>query len=84
MNQDGLDQVVLTQTAFLVLTARSDTPFVEPAPELSASLAEESMLNISQLRLAIKSGDSPKLNAVVRHIMESSARRVRRAVVQEP
>lgn len=66
IRQEALDQVVLTERGFLLLSARCPLPYlVPPPPSTPPSVVEESSTNIHRLRQALKSHDSIE----VRHIM---------------
>ena len=85
IRQDGVDQAVLTHTAFLKLTQVSEpicnltacqndesniVSIVQPEEiAVSPSVIEEQMLVINQLRSALRSGDSISVNKVVNHIL---------------
>ncbi len=71
MRQDGLDQTVLTRKSFLVLSGRSGADFATPpaAPDLPESVVEYSLTNISQLRAALKSGSSIRVEQCVRYLL---------------
>lgn len=71
MREEGLDQVVLTERGFLLLSARSTEPFEETgrAAGISPSVLEDSLMNISQLRMALKDGSSIKLKHCVNYLL---------------
>jgi hypothetical protein len=71
IREEGLDQVVLTERGFLLLTTRSTEPFEETVrgAGISPSVVEESLTNISQLRMALKDGSSIKLRHCVSYLL---------------
>ena len=60
IRQEALDQVVLSQKAFLLLSSRSDLELtnVQPQEALPPSVVEESQANIAQLRGVMREGSS--------------------------
>lgn len=73
--QEALDQVVLSQKAFLILTSRSelDAEFRVHNPSLPPSVAQEFQSNIAQLRGAMKDGSSIMIKNCVRFLLDHSA-----------
>ena len=84
IRQDGIDQAVLTNRAFLKLTEISEPIYtaskiadeetanvvnIAPQKELSPSIIEEQKLIINQLRQALRSRDSIAIYKVVNHIL---------------
>ena len=71
VRQEALDQVVLSQKAFLLLASRSELQLFTPAAQesLPASVLEESQANIMQLRSALKGGSSILLEKYVRYLL---------------
>lgn len=71
MRQEGLDQVVLSQKAFLLLASRSELQFIAPDPvtKWPPSVVEESLANIMQLRAAMKDGSSIMLQKCVQYLL---------------
>lgn len=71
---EALDQAVLSRRAFLLLTSRSELGLVTPADSASVppSVAEQSMINISQLRAALREGSSIKLQQCVSYLLSQS------------
>jgi len=66
VRQEALDQVVLTERGFLLLSSRCQLPhLVQPPPTTPPSVVEETSTNIHRLRQALKSRDSIE----IRHIM---------------
>ena len=71
IRQEALDQVVLSQKAFLLLSSRSDLELtqVQAAEALPPSVVEESHANIAQLRRAMREGSSILLQRCVRYLL---------------
>ena len=71
IRQEALDQVVLTQKAFLLLSSRSDLEFtqVDPNQALPPSVIEGSRTNIAQLREARRTRSSIMLQRCVRYLL---------------
>ena len=69
--QEALDQVVLSQKAFLILTARTDLTIVATPDDdsLPPSIAQEFHTNISQLRAALKEGSSIRIKDCVSYLL---------------
>ena len=75
IRQEALDQTVLTEKAFLLLSSRSELP----APELEASalppsVMAESATNIAQLRHAVGSNSSILIEQCVNHLLANAHR----------
>lgn len=71
VRQEALDQVVLSQKAFLLLASRSELRLVAPpsTQALSPSVVEDSQANIMQLRSAMKDGSSILLQKCVTYLL---------------
>lgn len=71
VRQEALDQVVLSQKAFLLLSSRSQLSTAEPGeqPGVPPSVLENSMTNISQLRAARADGSSIRLRRCVSYLL---------------
>ena len=71
IRQEALDQVVLTQKAFLLLSSRSDLELtqVDKDQALPPSVVEDSRTNIAQLREARRTGSSIMLQRCVRYLL---------------
>ena len=71
IRQEALDQVVLSQKAFLLLSSRSDLELtqVQAAEALPPSVVEESHANIAQLRRTMREGSSILLQRCVRYLL---------------
>ena len=68
IRDEALDQAVLTQRGFLLLSSRSELELGIPVEEEAAlppSVMEHSQINVNQVRAAIKSGSS----ILIRHVM---------------
>jgi hypothetical protein len=77
VRQEALDQAVLTQKSFTLLTAKSELPHQHPKirdETLPPSVIEEYSSNIHQIRLALKSTSSVQIRQVVRYLLEESRR----------
>ena len=71
VRQEALDEVVLSQKAFLLLASRSELQLAAPAPgqALPSSVVEQSKANIFQLRTAMKEGSSIMLQQCVTYLL---------------
>ena len=71
VRQEALDEVVLSQKAFLLLASRSELQLAVPAPgqTLPSSVAEQSKANIAQLRTAMREGSSILLQQCVTYLL---------------
>jgi hypothetical protein len=71
IREEALDQVVLSQKAFLLLSSRSALDFAAPAEEdaLPPSVVEQTLTNISQLRAARSEGSSIALRQCVSYLL---------------
>ena len=76
IRQEALDQAVLTQRGFLMLSSRSalsETPLCDDtADSLPPSVIEESMSNVAQLRKALRSGSSTQIQHRVHCMLSNS------------
>lgn len=75
IRQEALDQAVLTQKSFTLLTSRS--ALAERHPKVAdeknpPSVVDEFSSNIHQIRLALKSGSSVQIRQVVRYLLEEA------------
>lgn len=72
IRQEAIDQAVLTEAGFLMLSSRSALNLGEPEPEISLppSVIEESHSNIMQLRRVLKTGSSIMIGQCVRHLLD--------------
>ena len=71
IREEALDQVVLSQKGFLLLSSRSELGLVTIPEEagLPPSVLEESMININQLRSAMHDGSSITLRKCVMYLL---------------
>lgn len=71
IRQEALDQAVLSQKAFLLLSSRSDGELarVNVDESLPPSVVEQSLSNIVQLRSAMREGSSISLQKCVRYLL---------------
>lgn len=71
IRQEALDQVVLSQKAFLLLSSRSQLELIVPArePEPTPSVLAYTRSNIAQLRAAQKDGSSIVLQQCVTYLL---------------
>ncbi len=68
---EALDQVVLSQKAFLLLSSRSELGLADPpdADTLPPSVAEQSLTNINQLRSVLREGSSIRLQKCIAYLL---------------
>ena len=64
--QDGIDQAVLTNKAFVLLSAASAVRLAEPAPDLPPSVAAEHSALVEQIRAALRQGTSDDISTIMR------------------
>lgn len=71
VRQEALDEVVLSQKAFLLLASRSELQLAAPAigQAIPSSVVEQSKSNIVQLRSAMKEGSSILLQKCVTYLL---------------
>ena len=71
IGREALDQVVLTQQGFMLLTSRSalDAPGSADSKEFSPSIAEDRHSNIALLRAAVKSASSIRIKECVMYLL---------------
>ncbi|ARN75893.1 hypothetical protein BST96_18380 [Oceanicoccus sagamiensis] len=78
IKQEALDQAVLTERGFLLLSSRSALNFGDPvigetkASDIPSSVMEQSKTNINQLRKAIKSQSSIMISQAVRYMLDAN------------
>ena len=72
IKHEALDQAVLSQKAFMVLSSRSELNFgnADEDEDLPASVMEQSRSNINQLRKALKSGSSIMIKQCVQYLLK--------------
>ena len=72
IRQEGMDQAVLTHKAFTLLSARAsflaDDDQLPSVATLPPSVQEEQQSNIHLLRQALRSGESHRLQQVMKHL----------------
>lgn len=71
IREEALDQVVLSERGFLLLSSRSTEPFDNSVQNqaVSPSVLEESLTNIAQLRKVVRDGSSIKLRQCVSYLL---------------
>ncbi len=74
IKQDAVDQAVLTQKSFLILSNQAsiiigDEPDLE---NVTPYIAQKAITNVNVLRRALKSQSAIKISKIVFHIMEQS------------
>jgi hypothetical protein len=67
--QEGIEQAILTNKAFVVLTAISQLRFEQPDPSLPATVKHEKATLAEQFLQAIRARDSVRTTAVVRYLL---------------
>ncbi|AJD47921.1 hypothetical protein S7S_07525 [Isoalcanivorax pacificus W11-5] len=67
--QDGIDQAVLTNKAFVLLSAASDLRLAEPPANLPGTLMAEKGALVEQIRAALRGGHSADISAVMRYFL---------------
>lgn len=78
IKQEALDQAVLSDQGFLLLSSRSELNFGDPMltssndDGLPPSVMEQSRTNINQLRLALKSGSSIMITQSVQYMLNKA------------
>lgn len=72
VKQEAIDQVVLTQKSFLILTSQSSAALEEDidTSQLPPFMAQKAITNINLLRQALKSRSTITISHIVHHIME--------------
>lgn len=74
--RDGIDQAVLTNKTFVVLSAVSDVRFDDPVdPRLPESVAQFKQTLISQIRTALRSGSSNNVSQIIRYFLSQQPMR---------
>lgn len=84
--QEGIDQAVLTQKAFLVLSAQSDVLYAD-VPEQPLLVKQQKATRIEQLRTALKSRRSTYINDMVQYLLSASPALIlpiEKPVIDEP
>lgn len=77
IRQEALDQVVLTEKGFLLLSSRSEMPPLEQhnADNLPPSVVAATQTNVAQLRRALNSGSSILIGQCVQHLLHTARSR---------
>lgn len=71
IRQDAIDQAVLTQKAFVLLSKRSELPLQEePDESLPQSIRVQQQTNIYQLKQALRSKSSSLISQCMLHLLE--------------
>jgi hypothetical protein len=75
IRQEALDQAVLSQKAFLLLSSRSDLGLAaaDTDGDLPPSVVEASRTNIAQLRAAMRQGSSMAIKTCVTYLLSHPA-----------
>ena len=74
--RDGIDQAVLSNKAFVILSAASDVRFDEPLdPDLPESVSLQKQTLVHQVRMALRSGSSSNVSQIVRYFMAQQPQR---------
>lgn len=74
--QDGIDQAVLTNKAFVLLSAACDLRFEDPPAHVPPSISLEKISMVSQIRSALRSGSSEKISTIMRYFFSRVATEV--------
>lgn len=75
--REGIDQAVITNKTFVILSATSDVRFDDPVdPSLPESVAYEKQMLIAQIRAALRSGSSRNITQIVRYLMSQQPMRL--------
>lgn len=69
MNNEAIDQAVLTHKALTLLTTRSEIRFVPEEESMPPSVAEEQASHAYQLRLAVHSESSFAIRRLMQHML---------------
>ena len=68
--REGIDQAVLANKTFVILTTASDVRFDDPVdPNLPESVALHKQTLVAQFRAALRSGSSNNINQIVRYFL---------------
>ena len=71
IREEALDQTVLTQRGFILLSSRSELKLgiPEEATDLPPSVMEHSMTNVMQIRQGLRSGSSITMRQVMHYLL---------------
>ena len=71
IREEALDQTVLTQRGFILLSSRSELKLGIPEEEtgLPPSVMEHSMTNVMQIRQGLRSGSSITMRQVMHYLL---------------
>lgn len=67
--QDGIDQAVLTNKAFVLLSAASELRLASPPTDLPEALAAEKQSLVEQIRAAVRGGRSGEISVIIRSLL---------------
>ncbi|MCK0536623.1 hypothetical protein [Alcanivorax quisquiliarum] len=67
--QDGIDQAVLTNKAFVLLSAASELRLATPPTDLPEALAAEKQSLVEQIRAAVRGGRSGEISVIIRSLL---------------
>ena len=67
--QDGIDQAVLTNKAFVLLSAASELRLASPPTDLPEALAAEKQSLVAQIRAAVRGGRSGEISVIIRSLL---------------
>jgi len=72
INNEAIDQAVLTHKALTLLTTRSEIRFTPDEESMPPSVAEEHASHVHQLRAAVKSESSYTVRRIMQHLLAES------------
>lgn len=72
INNEAIDQAVLTHKTLTLLTTRSEIRFAPEEESMPPSVAEEHASHIHQLRLAVRSESSFTVRRIMQHLLTES------------
>lgn len=75
--REGIDQAVLTNKTFVILSAASDVRFDDPIdPTLPESVTSAKLSLVNQIRQALRSGSSNNITKIMRYFMSQQPMRL--------
>lgn len=75
--REAIDQAVLTNKTFVILSAPSDVRFDDPVdPSLPESVISVKQTLVNQMRLALRSGSSNNVTKIIRYFMSQQPMRL--------